>query len=326
MAKDAMTQKVLVLGIDGMDPQLTKKFLGEGLMPNVEKMLARGAAREDLYMLGGVPTITPPMWTTLSTGAYPMTHGVTCYFNTDGVNLGTMVNNFNSAQVKAEQIWEVTAKAGKKTLVWTWPCSWPPVIDNENLHVVGGTAPTGPNAGYVTVDGEHLIYASTEFDQVKSMAKEELKGGVGCVITDDMREAAAEAEEKVKEIDMPDAGACWNSATLDAWPCFSEEEGEGITEWEYVLNRYESPIKEPKNWANELPEGARELTLVASQGLIRFPALLLKNEEGVYDRVAVYNSKKDAEPFVTVKDGEFHPVVVCDAMVNDHKLQVQVEQ
>ena len=323
MAREALSQKVIVLGIDGMDPQLTKKFLGEGIMPNVEKMLARGAAREDLYMLGGVPTITPPMWTTLSTGAYPMTHGVTCYFNTDGVNLGTMVNNFNSAQVKAEQMWEVTAKAGKKTLVWTWPCSWPPIIDNENLHVVGGTAPTGPNAGYVTVDGEHLIYASTEFEKVNSMVKEELKGGVGCVITDDMREAAALAEEKaIKEIEMPGPSDCWNNATLDAWPCFSEAEGEGITEWEDVLNRYESPIKEPKNWAAELPEGARELTLVASQGLIRFPALLLKNEDGVYDRVAVYNSKKDAEPFVTVKDGEFHPTVVCDAMVNDEKIQV----
>lgn len=118
MERKSLAEKVIVLGVDGMDPKICKRFLDEDKLPNIKKMLAMGAAREDLMMLGGVPTITPPMWTTLSTGAYPMTHGVTCYFNTDGVNLGKLVNNFDSAQVKAEQIWEVTAKAGKKTSVY----------------------------------------------------------------------------------------------------------------------------------------------------------------------------------------------------------------
>lgn len=313
-------RKVLVLGIDGMDPKLCKKFLDEGKLPNIRKMLAMGAAREDLMMLGGVPTITPPMWTTLSTGAYPMTHGITCYFNTDGVNLGKFVNNFNSSQVKAEQIWEVTAKAGKKTLVWTWPCSWPPAIDNENLHVVGGTAPIGPNAGYGTVEGEYLIYASTEYTQVQPKHKEELKGGVGCIITDDMREAAAEKADT--DPDMPDQITLYKNSVIDAWPCFNEEEGEGITEWEYVLNRFESPIKEPKNWVAELPEGAKEFTLVVSNGLIQYPALLLKNEQGIYDTVAVYQSKKADKPMDIIKDGEFHPTVVSEAIEDDERIEV----
>ena len=106
--------KVIVLGIDGMDPKFTKKMLNEGKLPNVKKLLEVGAAREDLYMLGAQPTITPPMWTTLSTGAYPMTHGITCYWNADGDNIGKFRRNFVSAQVKAEQIWQVTAEAGKK--------------------------------------------------------------------------------------------------------------------------------------------------------------------------------------------------------------------
>lgn len=313
-------RKVLVLGIDGMDPKLCKKFLDEGKLPNIRKMLAMGAAREDLMMLGGVPTITPPMWTTLSTGAYPMNHGITCYFNTDGVNLGKFVNNFNSSQVKAEQIWEVTAKAGKKTLVWTWPCSWPPAIDNENLHVVGGTAPIGPNAGYGTVEGEYLIYASTEYTQVQPKHKEELKGGVGCIITDDMREAAAEKADT--DPDMPDQITLYKNSVIDAWPCFNEEEGEGITEWEYVLNRFESPIKEPKNWVAELPEGAKEFTLVVSNGLIQYPALLLKNEQGIYDTVAVYQSKKADKPMDIIKDGEFHPTVVSEAIEDDERIEV----
>ena len=66
----ALSEKVFVLGVDGMDPRMTKKYLNAGKMPNLAKFIEMGACREDLVMLGGVPTITPPMWTTLAT----MTH------------------------------------------------------------------------------------------------------------------------------------------------------------------------------------------------------------------------------------------------------------
>lgn len=38
-------------------------------MPNIKKFLERGAAQYDYEMIGGQPTVTPPMWTTLATGA-----------------------------------------------------------------------------------------------------------------------------------------------------------------------------------------------------------------------------------------------------------------
>ena len=72
-------EKLFVLGIDGMDPRLTVKYVKKGLMPNTKKLIERGACREDLVMLGGHPTVTPPMWTTLATGAYPCTHGITAF-------------------------------------------------------------------------------------------------------------------------------------------------------------------------------------------------------------------------------------------------------
>ena len=70
------TEKLMVLGIDGMDPTFSRRMIDEGKMPNLKKLVEKGAARHDLRMLGANPTITPPMWTTLATGAYPMTHGV----------------------------------------------------------------------------------------------------------------------------------------------------------------------------------------------------------------------------------------------------------
>ncbi|MEE0510193.1 MAG: alkaline phosphatase family protein, partial [Peptococcaceae bacterium] len=314
-------RKVIILGIDGMDPKLCKRFLDEGKLPNIQKMLDMGAAREDLMMLGGVPTITPPMWTSLSTGAYPMTHGVTCYWNTAGKEINKLKNNFNSANVKAEQLWEVSSKAGKKTLVWTWPCSWPPVIDNPNLHIVGGMAPTGPNSGYGTIEGEHLIYGSTDFTEISLRSHKELKGGAGCIITDDMKEAMRR-EDTVTD-DIRAAHAAVNSGrTVEAFPSFDSMEGEELIEFEEALIRYNSPIKEPKNWKFDIPEGAKEFSVIGSMGRVQYPALILKNEEGIYDTVAVYKNKKDSKPLDVIKDGEFHPTVVTDAFKNEERISV----
>ena len=115
MARTAMTEKIIVLGVDGMDPRLTRKYVDMGLMPNVQKYLDRGAARQDLVMLGGVPTITPPMWTTLSTGANPATHGITCFWSQHPTKIDTFVYANDSRKCKAEPLWNVFAEAGKKT-------------------------------------------------------------------------------------------------------------------------------------------------------------------------------------------------------------------
>ena len=74
-----LTDKLLMLGIDGMDPRFTKRMIAEGNMPNTKKLMELGACRDDLVLLGAVPTITPPMWATLGTGCYPMTHGIMDY-------------------------------------------------------------------------------------------------------------------------------------------------------------------------------------------------------------------------------------------------------
>ena len=63
-----------MLGIEGMDPRLTKKLVDAGRMPNLKKLYDLGACREDMAMQGNMPTITPPMWTTLATGACANTH------------------------------------------------------------------------------------------------------------------------------------------------------------------------------------------------------------------------------------------------------------
>ena len=42
--------KVAVLGVDAMDPRLTRKYIDMGIMPNTKKILEMGAARQDLML------------------------------------------------------------------------------------------------------------------------------------------------------------------------------------------------------------------------------------------------------------------------------------
>ena len=40
---NAISEKILVLGVDGLDPRFARKLMDEGKMPNFVKLAARGA-------------------------------------------------------------------------------------------------------------------------------------------------------------------------------------------------------------------------------------------------------------------------------------------
>ncbi|MBQ2995190.1 MAG: alkaline phosphatase family protein, partial [Peptococcaceae bacterium] len=133
---------IMVLGVDGMDPRYTRYMVDQGKMPAMAEYIKRGACREDLVLLGGHPTITPPMWTTLATGCYANVHGITGFYRQHPEDLSAVCYALDSRDCKAEQIWNVTAENGIKTLVFHWPgSSWPPSSKSENLFVADGTSP-----------------------------------------------------------------------------------------------------------------------------------------------------------------------------------------
>ena len=289
-----MNNKVLVLGVDGLDPRLTKKYMDKGVMPNFEKFQKRGSARKDLVMLGAMPTITPPMWTTLATGAYCETHGITDFWNPHPEKLDTLIYSFDSHNCKAEQLWNVTAEAGKKTLVYHWPgSSWPPSSDSPNLHVVDGTQPSNINIAVGTAEWGQWIEASESFVEEHIDEKEADESGAGCVITDLETEEDLDGSQNGLDMSL-------KQKTLVNM-VMSEHEGEcaGAFRSELYEAKTTLPIKPAKNWANA-PEGAKEFAIPVSNGMERRPVLIIPNEQGVFDKIAIYKSKKDAEPIVVL--------------------------
>jgi predicted AlkP superfamily phosphohydrolase/phosphomutase len=66
-------QKVIVIGIDGMDPRLCKSLMDEGRLPNMAKMSASGG----FSSLGtSIPPQSPVAWANFINGSGPGSHGI----------------------------------------------------------------------------------------------------------------------------------------------------------------------------------------------------------------------------------------------------------
>ncbi|MDU2293113.1 MAG: alkaline phosphatase family protein [Clostridiales bacterium] len=310
LTRKAASEKVMILGIDGMDPRLTKKFISQGDMPNTKKLFEQGACREDMVLLGGNPTVTPPMWTTLSTGAYPMTHGITGFFRHSDKELDVIQYNLDSRNCKAEQLWNVFAESGKKTLVWHWPgCAWPPTSDSENLYVVDGTSPGNVNMGTAQVENEFILGASVDVKETRYLNK--VKGDIQapCIITGlEKDEEAFDLESVMKSPDI---------RMLIMYP----GEGETGSPDGLPVDIVQTQIKDAYNWTEKI-EGAKEFNLLLSSGLIRRPCQIWMNEEGIFDRVAIFKSKKEKEPLVVLSCGKIYSEIRDVAIKNDVQVEV----
>ena len=327
MKRQAYADKIMVLGVDGLDPRLSRKYIDEGKMPNLKKIVEMGAQRPDLVLLGSQPTVTPPQWTTLATGANPVVHGI-CQFNR---TVPGMINqsgyNLDSRLVKAEPAWNCLAEAGKKTLVFHWPGgAWPPTSDSENLYVVDGAAPGSVGCSTMQVDGEMIAGASVDIDAV-SFAAKSTDVAAPCVIErkhKDEPDAAAGgdlASGQRQAMKMNDEMlAKLQDADIDTlYVMKDEDDGFGTrggfnSKMTTVISR--SPIKEATGWV-AAPEGAKEFTVLLSNGMVRRVGLILKNNDGIYDHIAIYRSKKESTPLVVCPLGEMVYNVIDESIFDD---------
>ena len=294
LERKQVNNKILILGVDALDPRVTNHYLEEGKLPNIQKLLDRGAANENLEMIGGHPTGTPPMWTTLATGCYANVHGITCFHNPSDKGPEYVSYALDSRKCQAEQLWNVFVENGMKTLVWHWPgSSWPPTSDSPLLHVVDGTQPEGVNIGTGIVAHDFFAVGSTAEPALVYKAKDASAGIAPCAIGDLEVEGKKEVKGKIG-LNKPD------SSTV----LLNDMEG---TEGFVVFGSYDysiSPIKQAAGWAADVPADALEFTILMNGGLVRRPCLILKNAQGIYDHVWLYTSKKTPEPLAQLTLGK----------------------
>jgi predicted AlkP superfamily phosphohydrolase/phosphomutase len=71
--KKASIKKAVIVGFDGLDPDLCEKWLAEGKLPHFQKLKDTGAFRR---FKTTYPSLSPVAWSTFSTGVNPGKHGI----------------------------------------------------------------------------------------------------------------------------------------------------------------------------------------------------------------------------------------------------------
>lgn len=301
-------KRAMLLGLDGADPVIIKRMIAEGRLPNMKKVMEQGAHTENLDMMGVFPTVTPPNWTTLATGNYPKTHGITCFTNETIGRLGTTEWNWDSRRIDSELIWEAFEDEGKRCIMLNYCQAWPNRVKGSKNIIVDGT-------GMVpflrsSAEFQKYVYLDESIEEIKEIPHSVRKSSGDCVVYGDQ----AEKTTKVSGDDLESqaSGYHFQSGEFDESTPMLETPSyvmvnESVEEAANsdVIDRLYSPLKDAKNWAFDVPNDAKEGVYVLNSGLSRRPILLTANANGIYDTIALYKNKRTEAPLGKAKIGEW---------------------
>jgi len=117
-----MSDRVVLVGVDGLDWEVTRRGIREGQLPTLKRLLERGAFAE-VAVAACTPGLfgpeagmaSPTLWTTIATGQYYFQHGVYDFSNLlDSVEHPPL---FESRHVLSPRLWDVLGCYGVKSLV-----------------------------------------------------------------------------------------------------------------------------------------------------------------------------------------------------------------
>src|SRR6185503_14186457 len=69
----AQVKRVIFLGLDGLDPRLTERYLAQGKLPNLAKLREQGSYHR---LRTTFPALSPVAWSTFATGVNPGRHNI----------------------------------------------------------------------------------------------------------------------------------------------------------------------------------------------------------------------------------------------------------
>jgi predicted AlkP superfamily phosphohydrolase/phosphomutase len=78
--RQARERKVIVLGLDGLDPGLTERWMAEGNLPNLSRLRSSGGFRS---LTSSIPPQSPVAWATFISGRDPGAHGIFDFIQRD---------------------------------------------------------------------------------------------------------------------------------------------------------------------------------------------------------------------------------------------------
>lgn len=78
--KNSRVRRIIVIGFDGLDPELCREFMDKGQLPNLERLGREGSFTP---LATTNPSISPVAWSSFATGANPGKHNIFDFFKRD---------------------------------------------------------------------------------------------------------------------------------------------------------------------------------------------------------------------------------------------------
>jgi len=130
-----MSNKMLIIGLDGATLDVVEPLVEEGLLPNLAGLIAKGASGR---MLSTIPPISGPSWISLATGMKPERTSIYDFTYRKGESYD--LQHISSSDYAGRSIWDYLGKAGKKVGILNYPMCFPPYEVNGFLSVGLGTS------------------------------------------------------------------------------------------------------------------------------------------------------------------------------------------
>jgi predicted AlkP superfamily phosphohydrolase/phosphomutase len=158
--KNAVSKRVVILGLDGLDPGLATKFMLEGRMPNFAKLAERGVFRP---LDTSVPSMSPVAWSTFATGVDASRHCIYDFLTRDPCTYAPMLSStsivnpkrklsigpyavpLGGARIKLRQksqhFWKLLGEKNIFSIIQRVPITFPPVPFKNGLLLSGMCVP-----------------------------------------------------------------------------------------------------------------------------------------------------------------------------------------
>jgi predicted AlkP superfamily phosphohydrolase/phosphomutase len=128
-------RKVIVVGLDGLEPTIVDRLLAAGALPNLARLRSAGGYSR---VATTTPAQTPVAWSTFATGVNPGGHGIFDFIRRDPATYlpDLALNRYQQKSAflppkavnlrRGTPVWELLTKAGIPSVVIRCPCTYPP--------------------------------------------------------------------------------------------------------------------------------------------------------------------------------------------------------
>ena len=116
-----ITDRVMILGLDGATWSVLDPMRARGFMPNLDALVKRSAHGT---LRSTIPPVTTAAWTTMMTGCDPSRHGVFDHRYYDAPSGQMKVNH--SGRARVPNLWRTLSDAGRSVAVLNVPGNYPP--------------------------------------------------------------------------------------------------------------------------------------------------------------------------------------------------------